>query len=454
MREFIDPRGNAIRALDADEIPKLETALVGMLGMEYDPLEHLRRKEDTRRTPASFFLECVVRLASMENQQINACREILAIIEARDLCRLESEWLHFGACKKWASQDFEGAHADWRRLLGIAPRDILALYGIHMLEFNMGWSSRMKETMRLVSAAWHPGSPLFGYVKGIEAFALTENGQHEDAWIAAARALHENPRDIYAFHAACHVHYETGRYEDAILWMNDRRGDWADNRGMRIHIWWHHALFQFYMLDVEKVFCIFREKIRDKNDPDGYEDLDAVSLLWRLSLIGIDVGELWQEVAQYWMPSIDQSQYWFNDVHAMMAMVSSNHGVLIQRILRHVANNYRKVPKVAAVTKTVCQGLIDFGHHDYESAYETIIGVLGSVSEIGGSNAQRDLLEMTAIEAALRCGRKSQARRLISNGRSLRHASPLRDLYLKRADAPDHRVLQGAVATQGAADVR
>ncbi|MFL6653628.1 MAG: hypothetical protein ACJ8KA_02465 [Sulfurifustis sp.] len=177
-------------------------------------------------------------------------------------------------------------------------------------------------------------------------------------------------------------------------------------------------------------------------------------MLWRLSLIGIDVGELWQEVAQYWMPSIDQSQYWFNDVHAMMAMVSSNHGVLIQRILRHVANNYRKVPKVAAVTKTVCQGLIDFGHHDYESAYETIIGVLGSVSEIGGSNAQRDLLEMTAIEAALRCGRKSQARRLISHGRSLRHASPLRDLYLKRADAPDHRVLQGAVATQGAADLR
>lgn len=215
---------------------------------------------------------------------------------------------------------------------------------------------------------------------------------------------------------------------------------------MRIHIWWHHALFQFYMLDVSQVLYVFHEKIRDKNSPDGYEDLDAVSPLWRLSLIRVDVSELWQQVAQYWMPSIDQSQYWFNDIHAMMAMVSSKHDVLIERILRRVANNYRKMPQVAAVTTSICRSLIDFGRGDYERAFHTMSGVLGSISEIGGSNAQRDLLEMTAIEAALRWGNTSQARRLIMNGRSLRHPSPLRNFFLNRTNP----VPQEAVVERGA----
>lgn len=449
MREHVDPRGNLIRSCDENEVLELETALVGTLGMEYDPLQHLRPKEDPRRSPASFILECVVRLASMETRQTHECRELLAIIESRGLCRLETERLHLSACRKWVDQDFEGAHGGWRRLLKVAPRDVLAVYGIHMLEFNMGWSRRMKETMRLVADSWHAELPLSGYVKGIEAFALGENGDYEAAWACAERALHENPRDVYALHAACHVYYETGHYQKAIAWMDERRDDWADNRGMRIHIWWHYALFQFYMLDVNKVFSIFREKIRNKNNPDGYEDLDAVSLLWRLSLIGVDVHSMWQDVAQYWMPGIDQSQYWFNDVHAMMAMVSSNHDVLVRRILRHIDDNYRKLPKVATVTHTVCQSLIYFSRGDYESACETIVGVLGRVSEIGGSNAQRDLLETTAIEAALRCGRRSLARRLILNGRSLRHPSPLRDFFLNQADPHDRRVTEGTAVAHG-----
>lgn len=430
-----DPRGIAIEAFDELEVRQLEFALVGLLGMEYDPLQHLRPKDDENRCFMSFILECIFRLSSMEGKQMACVKDLLAIVESRKLGGGESERLHLSACKKWVGQDFEGAHHDWRLRLETAPRDILALYGIHMLEFNMGWPSRMRKTMQLIAGAWKGCIPLAGYVKGMEAFALVENGESRKALSAACQALDVNPRDIYALHAAAHVHYETGNYQDGSALLDEYHMHWSGNPSMRIHVWWHYALFKLYMMDIDTVLSTFHEKIRNKNSLDGYEDLDAVSLLWRLSLIGIDVSALWQELAQYWMPGIDYSQYWFNDVHAMMAMTSSNHLVLARRILCHVDEAYGSLPRVAAVTKTVCQGLLHFGQGDYSSAFSEMASVLGKVAVIGGSNAQRDLLEMTCIEAALRSGRNAEAHHLLMSGRSLRHPSPLRDFYLDRLSA-------------------
>ena len=50
---------------------------------------------------------------------------------------------------------------------------------------------------------------------------------------------------------------------------------------------------------------------------DKYEELDAAALLWRLNLLGVDVGDRWEPAAQ-------DTLYAFNDVHAMMTFVSDN----------------------------------------------------------------------------------------------------------------------------------
>lgn len=430
MQELTDAWGVPVWVHDAAEIVVLEHAFEGVFGMEFDPLPALIACE--RRAPVSVLTECVVRLTSMEERATAISRALLAGIALHELDGSASEVSHFDACTRWVNQDFEGAHAVWRALLARQPRNILALFGVHMLEFNMGWTERMRETVRLVGPHWSDDLPLYGYIRGIEAFALVENGEYDAAGVAAAVALKINPRDIYAMHAACHVEYECGRYETALNWMEQTRVHWANNLCMRIHLWWHHALFNYYLLDVGAVMRTYHEKIRDKNSPDGYEDLDAVSLLWRLSLIGEDVSEAWQDVAQYWMPTIDQSQYWFNDVHAILAMLASNHHILVQRILRRIDSSYINVPVVAKVTKTVCLGLVAFHRGDYDDAYDLLVNVLPAVRSIGGSNAQRDLLELTTIEAAIRAGRYEQAERLIRTGRSLRHASPLRDLFVGR----------------------
>lgn len=437
MIEFIDPRGVPVRVQDAAEADELENALTGILGMEFDPLPLLQQREV--RCPVSRLIECAARLSSMEDRQIHQAKGLLDSLAHEELDQREQG--HLAACNHWVNQDYELAHGCWRELLTRHPRDVVALFSVHMLEFNMGWTERMRETLVSVTPYWGPSHPQYGYVRGIEAFALVENGDYDTASIAAECALAINPRDIYAIHAACHVGYERGHYAQTLKWLDDTQSNWATNPCMRIHLWWHHALFNLYMQRPEDVLHTFHQKIRIKNDPDGYEDLDAVSLLWRLSLTGVDVSELWQEVAQHWMPSIDQSQYWFNDVHSIMAMASSNHQVLVQRILRRIDATYGKVPEVATVTRTVCQGLVAFQQGDYAAAYDLLSNILPAVRAIGGSNAQRDLLELTTIEAAIRARKFDQAEQLIECGRSLRHPSPFRTFFVDRLrdQEPIHR---------------
>ena len=47
-------------------------------------------------------------------------------------------------------------------------------------------------------------------------------------------------------------------------------------------------------------------------------------LLWRLRLMGVRLGNRWQELADRWEPSAADTLYAFNDVHAMMAFVSAD----------------------------------------------------------------------------------------------------------------------------------
>lgn len=324
-------------------------------------------------------------------------------------------------------------------LLSKHSRDILAIYAIHMLEFYMGWSCRMKETIANISDYWNDDTPLYGFLKGLEAFALEENADFTSAYSAATEALKQNSRDIYALHAVCHADYETGRYREGIAWMDERRDDWSRNRYMRIHVWWHYAVFHLYQMDFDRVLDIYHSEIRRKNDLYGCEDLDAVGLLWRLSLIGVDIADLWQDVAAHWTPNIGISSYWFNDIHALMAVLGAKQTTLADRMLRQVLTRYADRSDVAAGMTAVCNGLIAFSRGEYARSFDLLSGIIGSSSAIGGSNAQRDLFELTAIEAGLRCGYIERARALIVSGRSLRHPSPMRDHFLTRAElVPQH----------------
>ena len=111
--------------------------------------------------------------------------------------------------------------------------------------------------------------------------------------------------------------------------------------------------------------------------------------------------------------------YAFNDVHATMAFCLANDldqaGKLVRR-LDVVARDARGSNRAmtANVGLPFAQAMVAFARGDYASVIEHALPVRDHAHTFGGSHAQRDVITLTLIEAALRSGRKQLARHLIA----------------------------------------
>jgi hypothetical protein len=72
----------------------------------------------------------------------------------------------------------------------------------------------------------------------------------------------------------------------------------------------------------------------------------------------------------------------------------------------------------------LARAIAAFGRGQYLDAMNTLLPVRASVQRCGGSHAQRDVVQLTLQEAALRAGKGSQARALAAERTDLKRTSP------------------------------
>ena len=141
--------------------------------------------------------------------------------------------------------------------------------------------------------------------------------------------------------------------------------------------------------------------------------IDASALLWRLKLLGVDVGERWQTLADNWAPIAGAGNYAFNDMHAMMAFVGAERPSAQRALLDAQRAALERDDDNAAFTREVgapaTRAIRAFGAADYATVVDLILPLRGSAHRFGGSHAQRDVLDLTLIEAALRSGDRACA---------------------------------------------
>ena len=165
--------------------------------------------------------------------------------------------------------------------------------------------------------------------------------------------------------------------------------------------------------------------------------IDATALLWRLHLRGVDVGDRWETVADGWAPVAGAGNYAFNDWHAMMAFVGSGRITAQRAVIESL--------QVVAVTGTgdtaafardvgldAALAVQAFGEARYADAVALLHPLRGNAQRFGGSHAQRDLLDLTLLEAAIRAGQPSLATALATARAAQRPRSPLNQVFLVR----------------------
>ena len=318
------------------------------------------------------------------------------------------------------------------------PRDILALQAGHLADFYVGNSRMLRDRIARALPAWSRDMPGYHAVLGMHAFGLEETADYARAEAQGRTAVELEPRDGWAQHAVAHVMEMQCRTRDGIAWMRANPEAWSTDSFFKVHLWWHLALYHLELGEIDEVLALFDGPIHGERSTMVLDMIDASALLWRLHLRGIDVGQRWATVADGWEPIATAGNYAFNDVHAVMAFVGAQRPDAIAAVLETQQAVMLGSDDNEAFTREVGHPLAlaikAFGQARYDETVRLIRQIREIAQRFGGSHAQRDLLDLTLIEAALRAGQRPLARALCAERLSTRGQSPLTRQLLARTE--------------------
>lgn len=318
------------------------------------------------------------------------------------------------------------------------PHDLLALQSGHLVDFYTGNSRMLRDRVARVLPAWDSQQPGYHAVLGMQAFGLEETADYGRAEAYGRRALELERRDAWAQHAVAHVMEMQNRYEDGIAWMNADSAAWSQDNFFAVHNWWHLALFHLERGEVVKVLELYDGPIAGNGSQVILDLVDASALLWRLRLRDVDLGDRWTALARLWEPLIGTPNYAFNDFHAAMAFAGARRSDLLDSLLDMQMEAMESEADNAFFTRHVghplCLALKAFDEEDYAAALRLMRPVRNQAARFGGSHAQRDIIDLTLIESALRGGEDAQAQALVNERTFLRPDSPLTALFHKRIE--------------------
>jgi tetratricopeptide (TPR) repeat protein len=207
----------------------------------------------------------------------------------------ERERLHAQAALAWAKDDLEGALRTLCEAIGRNPRDLLAIRISHDLAFLLADGRSLRDVVARSIYAWSPSDDTFGLLQGMYAFGLEETGEYERAERAALQALEIDEGDVWAVHAMAHVLEMQGRLKEGEAFLESSASHWRDSF-FAVHNWWHLALYYIELDKLDSALDLYDGPIRQRRSSEWLDLVDAASLLWRLSLLGVDTGDRAQEL--------------------------------------------------------------------------------------------------------------------------------------------------------------
>lgn len=335
----------------------------------------------------------------------------------------------------------EGRWHDAARLLeDIAidnPLDVVALQVGHQIDFFTGNARMLRDRIGRALPSWQSGMPGYHAILGMQAFGLEEMGDYIRAESFGRQAIEIEPRDGWAQHAVAHVMEMQSRQRDGIAWMRANPEAWTKESFLQVHNWWHLALFHYDLGETDEVLKLYDGPIYGERSTLALNMVDASAILWRLYLGGVDVGDRWAALAANWAPKAGAGNYAFNDAHAMMAFVGAGLEAPAKILLEAQHEAMRGSDDNAAFTRDVGQPLTEgikaFGEGNYSEAVRLIRPIRAIAHRFGGSHAQRDVIDLTLIEAALRAGDTALAWALTAERALVRPDSSLSALFSQRA---------------------
>ena len=414
-----DSRGLSVTGADTESIAAVDSFREGLLAMEggldvvLDAAERATGCGLLQMYGALFFLYAGTREGNQTAQQwLHRAEPLLDSTGFR-------ERNFFSALQLWVKNDLEGAMRSLEQLTSGSPRDLVAAKACEFLYYLTGQhhaGPRYRAQMEKLA----PHNQDHAELLGMYAFSLELDGRYEDARRQADRALALREESAWTHHALAHAAIVTGdlvrgrQEQEAFLpiWTHPPFSIHGHNA-------WHLALFRLLDGDAEGALQLFQDLIWGQTTDSSSEQVDAVSLLWRMEMAGLEVGEeIWNEVADACASLSAEAMNPFVTAHHAHALArvgrDDDVGCLraaVGRAAEEGPEGQRAVWVEAGIP--VVEAAIAWGRRDAPRVIEFLEPAVREIPRVGGSDAQDDLFRITLLRAFEKRGRKESMAALL-----------------------------------------
>ncbi|GAB3765429.1 tetratricopeptide repeat protein [Ramlibacter monticola] len=429
-----DPRGRPVSTASPEAIAHMEQALESMLSYFGDPLAALDRAAEADPGWAHVHvLKAGLLMTGGEYGSTRMARELLATAARPGAVPHERESAHRAAAQAAADGDWDRACQLWEAILVQWPRDIAALLFAHLFDFYRGDALNLKRRPQRVLPRWSPDLPFYGYVLGMAAFGLEESGHYAEAEDTGRAAVAMNPRDPWAIHAVTHVFEMQGRHRAGAAWLDDRLQDWSVDNGFAFHNWFHAALFRMEEMDTRQALAIYDAHLADVSEL-ALQRVDRTAALWRLKLLGVDVASRFAALRRTWATEAPEAGFYaFNDLHALVACIGAapdgDAAMAADALLEAMADASSGGSTNERMTREIglplARAFRDYSRGRWSEATEGLLRIRDRAHGFGGSHAQRDILTLTLMDAAVRAGQRALAAHILAERHAAKQHTPL-----------------------------
>jgi len=416
-----DSYGNAISTMSQDALDNYNAGIYLFLGGDYRAVEALQAAVDA--APAFALGHAALARAFTMQGQLPLAKAAIGraeLLGAKEDARTRQ---HINAIALVLSGKPKEARQAVLAHVREYPRDAMAAQlctnAFGLIGFS-GEVGREAELLAYTSALL----PHYGedwWMMSMHALSLCETGQVSASISLMERSLAINPRNANAAHFKSHAQYEAGDIKAGRVYLQKWLTDYDDRAVLHGHLSWHSALWALHDGDADAMW----EAIDKGVAPGAAKGLplnvmtDTAAILYRAELAGLAVNpERWLKLSDYAAQFFPETGQSFADMHAALSHAMAGQGERLAYIVE-TATGF-----AGDLVRPVARAWGEIAQKNWGAALGELSKVMGTTERLGGSRAQRDLLELTYANVLMKLGMTKEAQRSLQTRRNVLAAAP------------------------------
>ncbi len=403
-----DTTGLSVTANNQDAVDAFERTLISYFRFGIDIGKNLK---ETYSKDENMFFAHILRGYFMHlmgsRKMLPKAENALLAAQRHEKNLTEREILHLRSLEAWCKLDLRKTTSCWQNIVDNYPQDALAIKMLHYSYFYLGDLENLKLSVENSWEYWdhNKESSYYGYLLSLKAFGLEENGYYKEAEDLAYEAYYTNKDDAWAVHTISHVYEMNDQSENGIDWI--KKSFLPDKwNNFKYHLQWHKALMSFNSYTNKEILNIYDNDVFDIDSEEYLDLINNISLLFRLEILNANVENRWNHIYNKIKTRLDDNLLAFIDIHFMICLCfndidnAKDYLKNIKKYQDSANDTYTEISKT--ITFTLCEAIVSYRTNNFNKCILILEEVLDKSYLIGGSNAQRDILNLMLFDSLLK----------------------------------------------------